>query len=539
MSNEAESMHYDVLIIGAGPAGLSAAIAVKQQLPEASVCILEKAAAVGGHILSGAVLEPHTLSQLLPNWSELDAPIKTKVSTDEFYWLSQTKKIKLPVLPTMCNKGNYIISLGQLCIWLGEQATTLGVDIFPGFAAQTILFNDKNEVVGAHTGTVGLDKHNNKTEHYQPGMNIHAKMTVLAEGARGSCSKFIIQHYNLDKHAQPQTYGLGIKEIWQIPKQYHELGKVIHTIGWPLNNKTYGGSFIYHQANQQLALGLIVGLDYRNPTLSPFSAMQALKQHPILQPILKHGERISYGARALTEGGYQSIPQCHFPGGLLIGCAAGFMNVAKIKGTHTAIQSGMLAAKLIVKSLKTNTQTPLKRFNETLLNSSLGKELKHARNIRPGFHKNLWLGLLNAGIDQFILKGKAPWTLRHQVDYQQCNLIQKTTPIHYTKPNQTTTFSRLASLPLTNVHHNEDQPCHLQLKNPDLAITVNYQEYGSPEQYYCPAHVYEIVFESNKPKLKINASNCIHCKCCDIKDPRQNINWVPPEGGGGPNYQDM
>lgn len=534
-------MEYDVLIVGAGPSGLSAAIRLKQLNADLRVCILEKGAQVGSHILSGAVLEPRSLQELLPD-SWQNAPLDTPVEQDFFYFLSKNKALKLPTPKQMHNKGNFIISLGKLCQFLAGEAEKLGCEIYPGFAASELLYNDKNEVIGVSTGAVGIDKSGNHTANYQPGMHLHAKQTLLAEGCRGQLSQVAMQRFHLRDNADPQTYGLGIKEIWQIDKAKHEPGKVVHTIGWPLDNATYGGSFIYHLSNQRVALGFVVGLDYQNPSLSPFGEFQRFKTHPFVKPLLEGGERIAYGARALNEGGWQSIPKLTFPGGALIGDAAGFLNVPKIKGIHTSMQSGMLAAVACVDALKEIENKPcleLEAYPKLIKNSWLAKELYAVRNIRPGFHFGLAFGLINAAFETYLSFGKSPWTLKNHLDNVATRPLSKVKKIHYPKPDGVITFDKLSSVYLSNTNHEENQPCHLKLKNPGLAIKVNYEIYGSPETKYCPAGVYEIVNEAENPKLQINAQNCIHCKTCDIKDPRQNIVWTAPEGGGGPNYIDM
>jgi electron-transferring-flavoprotein dehydrogenase len=541
---EHEIMNYDVVIVGAGPSGLSAAIKLKQLAAEQNktiqVCILEKGAQVGAHILSGAVLEPRSLKALLPNnWQE--APLNTAVSSDKFLYLTKDKHFHLPTPKLMQNAGNYIISLGELCQFLASHAETLGCEIYPGFAATKVLYNDKNEVMGVATGDVGVDKEGHKTAHYQPGMHLHAKQTLFAEGCRGQLSQELMEHFELRKGVQPQTYGLGIKEIWQIPAAQHTLGEVVHTVGWPLDQATYGGSFIYHFSNNRVALGLIVGLDYENTWLNPFAEMQRFKTHPFVRSLLAKGERIAYGARALNEGGWQSIPKLTFPGGMLIGDAAGFLNVAKIKGTHTAMQSGMFAAETCFANLNAEqkSQLELTDYSDKIKSSWIAEELYNVRNIRPGFRYGLFIGLANAAFETYISHGKSPWTLSHRKDYAALKPTNKSKKIDYPKPDGVLTFDKLSSVYLSNTFHEENQPCHLKLIDKSLAIEVNYKEYASPETRYCPAAVYEIVDETSGPRLQINAQNCIHCKTCDIKDPRQNILWCAPEGGGGPNYSSM
>ncbi|MFJ1267310.1 electron transfer flavoprotein-ubiquinone oxidoreductase [Legionella lytica] len=541
---EYETMEFDVLIVGAGPSGLSAAIKLKQLAlaaqHELSVCILEKGSQVGSHILSGAVLEPKSLQELLPDtWQ--DAPLDTQVSEDLFYFLTQKRSYKLPTPKPMHNEGNYIISLGELCAFLAEQAEALGCEIYPGFAAVKALYNDQNQVIGVETGSVGINKHNEKTEHFQAGMHLLAKQTLLAEGCRGQLSQKLMARYHLRDKSNPQTYGLGIKEIWQVSAEKHEPGKVIHTVGWPMDYSTYGGSFIYHLSKQRIAIGFVVGLDYKNPWLSPFSEFQRFKTHPLVSSLLAGGERISYGARALNEGGWQSLPKLTFPGGALIGDAAGFLNVPKIKGIHMAMKSGMLAAEACFDALEQMEAAPVElvRYPEKVKSSWLEQELYSVRNIRPGFKCGLIPGLINAAFETYITNGKTPWTLTNHADYNSLKLAKKAKKIDYPKPDNVLTFDRLSSVFLSGTFHEEDQPCHLELKKPQLAIDVNLKKYASPESRYCPAGVYEIVEYEDGPQLQINAQNCIHCKTCDIKDPRQNIVWHAPEGGGGPNYSGM
>lgn len=529
-----EKMEFDVVIVGAGPAGLSAAIRLKQlaQLNQQpiSVCVLEKGAEVGSHILSGCVFNPKALTELLPDWQTLDAPIHTKVTRDEFIFLTQTRKFTLPTPNTMHNRGNYVISLGALCRWLATQATQLGVEIFAGFAAVDVLINEKNCVYGVITNDVGIDKQGQMTEHYQPGIELHAKQVLLAEGCRGSLSKKVIAHYQLASACQPQTYGLAIKEIWRVAPQFHHEGLVQHTIGWPLDNQTYGGSFIYHMADHKIFIGLVVGLDYQNPYLNPFKEMQRFKTHPAFAPMFANAERLSYGARSLVEGGYQSLPQISFPGGMLLGDSAGFLNVPQIKGSHMAIKSGMVAAESFMTA----------NYRENMQKTWAWRELHHARNIRPGFKYGLWVGLANAFLDSYILRGKAPWTLKNHADHLCLKTKDQVKPIEYPKPDGKIMFDLPSSVYLTNVFHEENQPCHLQLRDKNIPIDVNLKLYDAPEQRYCPAGVYEILYNTQQqPYLQINAQNCIHCKTCDIKDPRQNINWVPPQGGGGPRYEEM
>lgn len=542
---EQEPMEFDILIVGAGPAGLSAAIKLKQLALAAnkdiSICILEKGTQPGAHILSGAVLEPRTLKELLPNsWEK--APLDTAVKQDLFYYLSPKKAYKLPTPKPMVNEGNYIISLGELCKFLANEAEQLGCELFSGFAAVEVLYNDKNQVIGVATNPVGIDKKGHKTHNYQPGIHLLAKQTLVAEGCRGQLSQALMARYYLRDSAQPQTYGLGLKEIWQVTKNQHQEGTVIHTLGWPLDRATYGGSFIYHLSKQRIAIGFVVGLDYKNPWLSPFEEFQRFKTHPLISSVLSGGERLCYGARALNEGGWQSLPKLTFPGGALIGDAAGFLNVPKIKGIHTAMKSGILAAEACFENLEQqHAENPveLTSYFTKVKQSWLAEELYAVRNIRPGFKYGLISGLINAAFETYITRGKSPWTLNNHADNKSLKPANQAKKITYPKPDGKLTFDRLSSVYLSNTFHEENQPCHLKLKQPKLAIEVNLNKYASPESRYCPAAVYEIVEQETGPKLQINAQNCIHCKTCDIKDPRQNIVWTAPEGGGGPNYIEM
>nr|WP_269766825.1 electron transfer flavoprotein-ubiquinone oxidoreductase [Legionella clemsonensis] len=538
-------MEYDVVIVGAGPAGLSAAIKLKQlaakENKEISVCLLEKGAQVGAHILSGAVLEPCSLKELLPDsWQE--APLDTPVTQDDFYFLTSKRSFRLPTPKPMQNHGNYIIRLGELCQFLAIQAENLGCEIYPGFAATEILYNTHGQVIGVATGDVGIDRAGNKTAHYQPGMHLYAKQTLFAEGCRGQLSQNLMRRFHLRDDVQPQTYGIGIKEVWQVTPEKHQAGRVIHTVGWPLDNTTYGGSFIYHLSKNRVALGFVIGLDYKNPWLNPFGELQRFKTHPMVRELLEKGERISYGSRALNEGGWQAIPKLIFPGGALIGDAAGFLNVPKIKGIHAAMKSAMLAAEACFAALEEeqgDTQVELQAYPEKIKQSWLEKELYQVRNIRPGFRYGLWFGLLNAAFETYITHGRSFWTMKHHADHTTLIPAEKAKKINYPKPDGVLMFDKLSSVYLTNTYHEENQPSHLKLRNANLAIEVNYKIYASPETRYCPAAVYEIIQEETGPRLQINAQNCIHCKTCDIKDPRQNIVWQAPEGSGGPNYVEM
>jgi electron-transferring-flavoprotein dehydrogenase len=530
-----DEMRYDVVIVGAGPAGLSAAIRLKQLDPQTSVCILEKGSEVGAHIISGCIFEPRALNELIPDWREKDAPVTTPVTEDHFCFLTKRYGFQLPLPPQMDNKGNYIISLSQFCRWLGHQAEGLGVEIYPGFAATEPLFDDQGTLCGVKTGDQGRGKDGNPTSTYQSGIPIYGKQILIAEGCRGSLSETLIHKFKLRDNSHPQTYGLGLKEIWQVQPEHHAVGKVVHSVGWPLDGQTYGGSFLYHLPDYQVAVGFVVGLDYQNPHLSPFEEFQQFKTHPSVHPLFKGGKRLSYGARALNEGGWQSLPKLTFPGGAIIGCSAGFLNVPKIKGSHTAMKSGMLAAEGVFEVLKGRANT----YEFCLRKSWIAHELKRVRNIRPGFRWGLIPGLINAALETYVFRGRAPWTLRNHADHQQLHLAAHTKSINYPKPDGVTTFDRLSSVFLCNLHHLENQPNHLMLERPELAISHNLELYDSPEHLYCPAGVYEIVRLQDKPQLQINAANCIHCKACDIKDPLQNIHWVPPEGGSGPNYSDM
>ena len=536
-----EELNYDVVIVGAGPAGLSTAIKLKQLDTNLSICVLEKASEVGAHILSGNVFETKALDELIPNWKELNSPIKTSVTSEDFLFYTKTKSMKVPnfFLPNVLkNHGNYIISLSNLCKWLGEFAENLGVEIFPGFAASKLLFDNDQKVVGVQTGDMGLDKDFKPKDNYEPGINIKGKVTVLSEGCRGHLGKEVIKKFNLDSNNNsPQQSGIGFKEIWEINSENHQLGKVSHSVGWPLESDTYGGSFCYHAENNQIYLGYVIGLDYKNPYLSPYDEFQQFKTHPDIKKLLDGGKRISYGARALIEGGLQSLPQMYMPGALLIGCDAGTLNMPKIKGSHTAMKSGIIAAEVINDHINSNKE--LSEYESKFKNTWVYEELYKARNVKPSFQWGLIPAMIFTGLDQKIFGGKLPFTLQHKhADHESLIPAKKAKKITYPKYDGVITFDKPSSVYLSGTNHADDQPNHLLLNDKDLSTNFTIEEYDEPAQRYCPAGVYEVEFDNDLQKkiLKINSQNCIHCKTCDIKEPSQNIEWVTPEGGGGPIY---
>jgi electron-transferring-flavoprotein dehydrogenase len=549
---EREYMDYDVVIVGAGPAGLSAAIRLRQLAAESgnevSVCVLEKGSEVGAHILSGAVLEPRALDELIPDWRDKGAPLNTPVGEERMLMLSEKGSRKLPLWllpPQSKNHGNYIVSLGNVCRWLGEQAEALGAEIYPGFAAAEVLYNDDGAVMGVATGDMGIGKDGEQKDSYQPGMELRAKYTLFAEGCRGSLSKTLESRFDLRADSDPQTYGIGLKELWEIDPAKHRQGLVMHTTGWPMDDKTWGGSFIYHLENNQVSIGFVIALDYQNPHLSPFEEFQRFKTHPAIRPMLEGGKRISYGARALNEGGWQAVPKLVFPGGALIGCAAGFLNVPKIKGSHTAMKTGMLAAEAAFEALSGGDEGygVLSGFEEKYKASWVHEELHTARNLRPAAARwGMRIGMAVGGLDLMLLRGKAPWTFHFKHRDHECLKPAAEMPkIDYPKPDGVITFDRLSSVYLSGAFHEEDQPAHLRLTDPSVPIEQNPKLFDEPAQRYCPAGVYEVVRDDDgsNPRFVINAQNCVHCKTCDIKDPAQNITWTTPEGGGGPNYPNM
>jgi electron-transferring-flavoprotein dehydrogenase len=536
-----ERMEYDVVIVGAGPSGLSAAIRLKQLAAaagtELAVCVIEKGSEVGAHILSGAVFEPRALNELIPDWRERGAPLHTPAADDRFLFLTERSAWRLPTPPQMHNRGNYIISLGNLCRWLAAQAEELGVEVYPGFAAAEVLYDEEERVCGVATGDMGVGKDGQPTANYQEGVELRGRETLFAEGARGSLTKMLVERFDLRADADPQTYAIGIKELWEVAPDRHHRGRVVHTVGWPLDNRTYGGSFLYHLEDNQVSVGFVIGLDYDNPYLSPFEEFQRFKTHPAIRETFEGGRRIAYGARALNEGGFQSIPRLDFPGGALIGCAAGFVNVPKIKGSHTAMKSGMVGAEAVFARLGGDAGATVGAALEA---SWVWSELYRVRNIRPSFRLGTAAGMAYSALDTYLLRGRAPWTFHNHADYAQLARADAMPRIAYPRPDGKISFDRLTSVSFSFTNHEEGQPAHLKLRDPEKAISINYCLYDSPEQRYCPAGVYEIVDDGESGKrLQITAQNCVHCKTCDIKDPEQNIDWVVPEGGGGPNYPNM
>ncbi len=531
MVSHQEIMSYDVVIVGAGPAGLSAAIRLKQLAPALRVCVLEKGATVGAHIVSGAVFDPRCLQQLLPEtWHE--APLDTKVASNALYYLSAQRAYRLPTPPSMHSNDCYLISLGALCQFLSTQAEALGCEIYPGFAASHLLYDEKGQVQGVATGDFGVNRQGQPGDRYQPGMSIHARQVMLSEGCRGHLSEQVIKKFKLRPVGAVPSYALGMKEVWRIPAAQHQPGVVIHTLGWPLERSVYGGSFLYHVSEQRIALGLVVGLDYKNPSMDPFLEFQQWKTHPFIRDALRDGERLSFGARALSEGGWQALPQLTFPGGLLMGDGAGFLNVARLKGIDSAMQSGLIAAETTAAMFNRLTENENKSYAQTMKSSWIYRDLYTVRNIRPGFRYGLWSGLLLAALETYVTRGKLPWTLRHREDSSTLKPSHRMKKIHYPPADGQLRFDRASSLYLANVYHEHDQPIHLQRHEPSMV----HHRFDSPETRYCPAGVYELVHLHGKEHIRIQAQNCLHCKTCDIKDPQKNIVWTAPEGGGGPQY---
>jgi len=552
---ERETMEYDVVVVGAGPSGLSAAIKLKQLAAahehDISVCVIEKGSEVGAHILSGAVVDPIGLNELIPDWKDKGAPLNTPVTDDRFMILTEANHIPVPnfmLPPLMNNHGNYIVSLGNVCRWLASQAEELGVEIFPGFAAAEVLYGDKGEVVGVATGDMGIGRDGEHKSSYTPGVELRAKYTLIAEGVRGSLAKMLMQKFHLRDGVEPQKFGIGIKELWQIDPAQHKPGLVVHTQGWPLDSRTAGGSFMYHLEDNQVAVGFVVNLNYENPYLSPFDEFQRFKTHPSVRHFFEGGKRIAYGARAINEGGLQSIPKLTFPGGALIGCSAGFVNVPRIKGSHNAIKTGMLAAEAAFDALKGGSEggDELTAYPEAVRNSWTWKDLWKVRNVKPALKYGMWLGTMIGGLHMWLndlgLGFLVPWTSKHgKADYETLKPAAACKPINYPKPDGKISFDKLSSVFLSSTNHEEDQPVHLKLLDPSIPIAKNLPMYDEPAQRYCPAGVYEVLRDADgsNPRFQINAQNCVHCKTCDIKDPAQNINWAVPEGGGGPNYPNM